>query len=150
VHQPFACSTGECFKTGAHFGGEIMLIPGVIGVVNPGPPRRRKSPLHEVRRMMSYVTKSPMKPMKPPVAAAPAAELVPAAIGTGIGTGAGARANALFGAPAVNTNAVAMAACANLFIGPSSRVWYWLWCEFPPCISTSKQKSTRPCMAGYL
>jgi hypothetical protein len=121
VHQPFAWITGECFKTGLHFGGEIMLIPGVIGVVNPGPPRWRKSPLHEVRRMMSYVTKSPMKPMKPPVAAAPAVELAPAIIG--VGTGAGARANALFEATPVNTNAAAMAAYANLFIGPSSRVW---------------------------
>ena len=56
-----------------------MLIAGVIGEVKPGPPRLRKSPLQVVRRMMSYVTKSPTKPMNPPVAAAPAAPLVPPA-----------------------------------------------------------------------
>jgi hypothetical protein len=61
-----------------------MLIAGVIGEVKPGPPRLRKSPLQVVRRMMSYVTKSPTKPMNPPVAAAPAAPLVPAAT-TGVG-----------------------------------------------------------------
>jgi hypothetical protein len=56
-----------------------MLIAGVISEVKPGPPRLRKSPLQVVRRMMSYVTKSPTKPMNPPVAAAPAAPLVPPA-----------------------------------------------------------------------
>ena len=61
-----------------------MLIAGVIGEVKPGPPRLRKSPLQVVRRMMSYVTKSPTKPMNPPVAAAPAAPLVPPAT-TGVG-----------------------------------------------------------------
>jgi hypothetical protein len=116
--------TREGFRAGTHFGGARTLIPGVIGVVNPGPPRRRKSPLHEVRRMRSYVTKSPTKPMKPPAAAAPAPALAPPAlappvIGTGTGTGTGARANALFGTATVNTNAVAMAACTNLFIGAS-------------------------------
>ena len=98
----------------AHLGGRT-LIAGVICVVNPGPPNWRKSPLHVVRRMRSYVTKSPTKPMKPPAAPAPA--LAPPAIG--VGTGAGARANALFEPTAVNTNAVAMAACTNLFIGAS-------------------------------
>jgi hypothetical protein len=111
--------TLEGFRAGTHFGGARTLIPGVIGVVNPGPPRPRKSPLHEVRRTRSYVTKSATKPMKPPATAAPAPALAPPANGTGTGTGAGARANALFGTTAVNTIAVARAACTNLFIGTS-------------------------------
>ena len=65
-----------------------MLIAGVIGEVKPGPPRLRKSPLQVVRRIMSYVTKSPTKPMNPPVAAAPAAPLVPPATTGGGPTGA--------------------------------------------------------------
>ena len=66
-----------------------MLIAGVIGEVKPGPPRLRKSPLQVVRRMMSYVTKSSTKPMNPPVAAVPAAQLVPPAT-TGVVDIAGA------------------------------------------------------------
>lgn len=92
-----------------------MLIPGVIGVVKPGPPRWKKSPLHEVRRMISYKSRSATNPMKPPVTAAPAAPLVPAAIGCGTGGSTGI-ANALFGIPAVNIKALTAAARVNLFI----------------------------------
>jgi hypothetical protein len=77
----------------------MMLIVGVMGDVNPGPPRPRKSPLQVVRRTMSYTASKAMKLRKPLVAATPAAALVPpdaegetgvGATGKGAGTGTGA------------------------------------------------------------
>jgi len=97
-----------------------MLIVEVIGEVNPGPPRFRKSPLHVVRRMISYATKDPTNPMKPVATATPTALLVPAPT-TGGGGGASI-ADTLFGTIAANTNAVAVAMRIKIFIFPPANL----------------------------
>ena len=63
--------------------------------------------------MRSYETNNPTKPRKPPVAATPAAELVPVVKCTG---GGGGEADAIFGTVVVKTNALAIAARTNVFI----------------------------------
>ena len=95
-----------------------MLIVEVIGEVNPGPPRFRKSPLHVFRRMMSYATKDPTNPMKPVAAATPAALLAPAPT---TGGGGASIADTAFGTIAANTNAPAVAMRINIFIFSSSQ-----------------------------
>ena len=97
----------------------MMLIVEVIGEVNPGPPRFKKSPLHDVRRMMSYATKDPTNPMKPVTAATPAALLVPAPT-TGGGGGASI-ADTVLGTTATNMNALAVATRINIFILTSNQ-----------------------------
>ena len=62
--------------------------------------------------MRSYVTRKATKPMKPPVAATPAAELVPW-VKT---TGTAALADAVLGAMVANMNALATAAHITFFI----------------------------------
>jgi hypothetical protein len=64
-----------------------MLPAGGIFSLNPGPPSRKGSPMQVVRRTKSYAARKATKPMKPLVAAAPAAELVPTGHGI-ISTGA--------------------------------------------------------------
>jgi hypothetical protein len=114
----------------------MMLIVGVMGDVNPGPPRPRKSPLQVVRRTMSYTASKAMKLRKPLVAATPAAALVPAdaegetgvgatgngagtgtgGIGNGSGTGTGAKAKAVSEVAAVNAITATRAEATRFFI----------------------------------
>ena len=60
-----------------------MLPAAGIFSLNPGPPSRKGSPMQVVRRTKSYTARKATKPMKPPVAAAPA-ELEPPVTGQGI------------------------------------------------------------------
>ena len=61
-----------------------MLPAAGIGSLKPGPPSPQGSPMQVVRRTKSYAASKATKPMKPPVAATPADELVPPVTGQGI------------------------------------------------------------------
>jgi hypothetical protein len=96
-----------------------MFPAAGIGSLNPGPPRTNGSPMQVVRRTKSYVARNATKPMKPPVAHAPAVLDEAAVNGTGLG-GNGTVADAVLGAMATNTNALATAIRRTLFISFSS------------------------------
>ena len=92
------------------------MFPTVgIGSLKPGPPRTSGSPMQVVRRTKSYVARNATKPMKPPAAHAPAVLEEAAVNGTGLG-GNGTAADAVLGAMAANTNALATATRRTLFI----------------------------------
>ena len=102
------------FVKSEHLGGITFPTAG-IGSLKPGPPRTSGSPMQLVRRTKSYVARKATKPMKPPVAHAPAVLDEAAVNGTGLG-GSGTVADAALGAMAANTNALTTATRRTLFI----------------------------------
>jgi hypothetical protein len=96
--------------------GGIIIIRIIL---KSGPPKWSQSGIGVQRRRTSYKTKPPTTPMKTPVAAIPAAALVPPPA-IGIGAGPGATAEAVFEKVAVNRNALATVAHKTFFIRPPS------------------------------